>query len=401
MRTVLFPEWIIDGSGAAPLSNHAVVIAGSVIESVVKADAVEARADDRVIKLAGMTLIPGLINNHVHLVLPGDNTPLMDVDKLSDAALAIRAVHNSQASLRSGVTTVRDVGARGAIALDLRDAQAQGLIEGARVMAGMWPITITGGHTRNFGGVADGEDALRQMVRYVVGRGADFVKVMASGGGTPGSLPQYPSYSVSELRAIVESAHALGRRVVAHCIATASIENAIDAGVDFMEHAMFMSPDQSISFDARIAAKLAKSGIYVTPTLQVYRDSLDLAAEGPERSPFQRRVDEVRECTSKLRELGVPLLAGSDAGWRVTPFDTFWKELDELVICGLTPVEAVSAATGKISRAWGYTKFGAVQPGQLADLVVVEGQLAADIRCLSRVRAVFQGGEIVRSNLAR
>ena len=400
MRTVLLPEWLIDGTGAPEKTNQAVVISGNVIESVVTSDAVQARPDDRVINLAGMTLIPGLINNHVHLVLPGDRSPFMDVNNYSDAALTLRAVHNSRTALQAGVTTVRDVGGRGTIALELRDAQARGRAGGARVIAGGWPLTISGGHLRNFGGEADGEASVKQMVRRVVGAGVDFVKVMASGGGTPGSLSQFPSYTVAELRVIVETAHGLGRRVVAHCTAGAALENAVNAEVDFIEHAMFLHPDQSNRYDPRVGELVARSGIPVTPTLQVFRDLVDLMPPGPDLARRQSSVDANREAVSQLRRLGVPLLAGSDAGWLATPFDTFWKELDELVICGLTPVEAVSAATGRISRAWGYAQFGTVQAGQLADLVVVNGNVAGDIRCLSQVKTVFQAGEIVGSTLA-
>jgi len=394
MRTILYPEWILDGTGAPPLRGHAVVLDGERIVSVTPANAIEARRDDRPVRLAQMTLLPGLINNHVHLILPGDNTPFFDMNPLSDVTLALRAVHNARTSLSAGITTVRDCGARGVIAIEVRDALAKGLVRGARVIACGWPITITGGHTRNFGGEADGAEALRVMVRRKISLGADYVKVMASGGGTPGSLPNYPSYGVDELRAIADTAHILGKRVVAHCICTTAIENAVDAGVDFIEHAMFTQPDGGVRFDPRVADKLARSGIAVTPTMQVFRDLRDLLADGIERDNWTTRNDAHRAVVAELHSRGVPLLAGSDAGWRATAFETFWKELDELVIAGLSPTAAVSAATGAIARAWGYDQFGLIAPGYIADLVAVEGDLSANIRCLEKVRAVYQRGEL-------
>ena len=394
MRTVLRPEWIIDGSGAAPLTGHLVILQHGLIHQVSPTHHFEQQSTDTVIDLPDTTLIPGLINNHVHLVLPGHNTPLTPwIDTQSDAALALRASSNAMRSLRAGVTSVRDCGGRGTTVLDLRAALAEGLLPGPQVIACGWPLTITRGHTRHFGGEADGEDALRRMVRTVVGLGADYVKVMASGGGTPGSLPQYPSFSAAELRVIVETAHDLGRWVAMHCIATESIDRAVSAGTDLIEHASFYGIDLVPRYDPAIAERLAKAAIPVTPTLQVARDVVDLTDEGPERTLWERRREEHLKIVADLRRLGVPILAGSDAGWRATDFDTFWKELDELVACGMTPVEAVHAATGASSQALGCAqRFGTIRPGQVGDLVIVDGDLAQDISCLRHVRRVFQAG---------
>ena len=392
MRIILYPEWLIDGTGAEALTSQAVVIENGRVAAIVPASTIAAGDNDQVLSLSNATLLPGLINNHVHLNLPGDNTPFWNVNQETDVNLALRSVHNAQVSLRAGVTTVRDCGARGTLAIELREAQAMALVEGARIIAGGWPLTISGGHLRNFGGEADGEDALRRMVRREVSAGVDFVKVMASGGGTPGSLPHYPSFSVAELRVIVETSHALGKRVVAHCTCTAAIENAVTAQVDFIEHAMFNAPTQQATYDPRVAELLAKSGIAVTPTLQVFRDLVDLLPDSPERSSWQVRNEAHENVVRKLHALGVPLLAGSDAGWRATSFDTFWKELDEVVLCGLAPVQAIGAATGAISKAWGYDQFGAIQAGRTADLVVVAGDVSRDIKRLARVQAVYQAG---------
>ena len=132
----------------------------------------------------------------------------------------------------------------------------------------------------------------------------------------------------------------------------AAIANAVEAGVDFIEHAMFTGPDGPSHYDPRVAEALARSGIRVTPTLQVFRDLVDLLPPGAERDGWQARREAHEAQIARLHNLGVPLLAGSDAGWRATRFDTFWKELDELVICGLSPVEAVHAAVGQaVARA--------------------------------------------------
>jgi imidazolonepropionase-like amidohydrolase len=397
-RTILYPDQIIDGTAAAPVTEHAVVIVDGVIAAVTPSAQIDVTDDDVEFQLPGLTLIPGLINNHVHLELPGDNTPFVPwIDLQSDAALALWAAYNASQSLRAGVTTVRDCGGRGTTVFDVRQAQHEGRIDAARIISCGWTLTITGGHTRQFGGEVDGEIGLRRAVRDVISRGADYVKVMAAGGGTPGSLPQYPSFTTEELTAIVETAHSLGRKVSAHCIATGSIENAVDAGVDMIEHASFYGPDQIPRLDERIAEKLAAAGIPVTPTLQVARDMADLNA-ADEDPRWQRRLETQRGIVRTLHELGVPLLAGSDAGWRATAFDTFWKELDELALCGLSPVEVIHAATGAVSEVLGTDHvFGTIQPGRSADLVAVAGNLEDDITVLSNVEMVMQAGRIVHS----
>jgi imidazolonepropionase-like amidohydrolase len=243
------------------------------------------------------------------------------------------------------------------------------------------------------GGEVDGVDNLRRMVRRLVGLGADYIKVMAAGGGTPGSLAQFPSFTIDELAVIVETAHDLGRKVSMHCIATASIDRAVAAGADVIEHAMFYGVDVMPCFDAAVAERLAKAGTPVTPTMQVARDLIDLQSASDDLNAWTRRRENALEIVSRLRDLGVPLLAGSDAGWRATAFGTFWKELDELVAAGLTPVQAIHAATGGPASVWNRDEtVGTIRPGMRADLLAVSGNAAADIRCLEQVRAVFQAG---------
>ncbi|HEU0116470.1 MAG TPA: amidohydrolase family protein [Thermomicrobiales bacterium] len=397
MRQAFCPEWLIDGTGSAALPDYAVVVDDGIVRVVLPRAQLPADRDIEIVEFAGATLAPGLINNHVHLVLPGDNTPFVPwIDTQSDAALALRAAANAARSLRAGITTVRDCGARGTTVLDLAAAQRAGLIGGAAAVACGWPITIAGGHTRQFGGEADGEDALRRMVRRLVSLGADFIKVMAAGGGTPGSLPQYPSFSLRELQVVVEAAHDLGRKVAMHCIATASIDRAVAAGADAIEHASFYGPDLIPRYDPATAERLAQSGIPVTPTLQVARDQIDLGEDVPDAALWRRRREAQLDIVARLRALGVPILAGSDAGWRATAFETFWKEFEELVAAGLTPVEAVRAGTGATAEALGLEQtVGTIQPGRRADLLVVDGELSRDIGCLRCVRAVYHAGKAV------
>lgn len=396
-RTIVTAERVVDGTGAAAVEGQAVLIDGDIILGTIPVGEIAVTDSDQVLHYPGSTLIPGLINNHVHLVLPGDNTPFVPwIDLQSDAQLALMATHNTQKSLRAGITTVRDCGGRGRIVLDVRDAQRSGLIDGASIFGCGWTLTITGGHTRQFGGEVDGEVELRRAVRRVVANGADYVKVMAAGGGTPGTFPQYPSFTADELRVIVETAHSFGKLVAAHCIASASIENAIAAGVDMIEHASFYGANSLPHIDERLAERLAHSGIAVTPTLQVARDLVDLEGAGPDADLWSKRLESQRRVVSGLHELGVPLMAGSDAGWRATGFDTFWKELEELVACGMTPVAAIHAATGAVTASLRLAeRFGTIAQGKRADIAVIDGDPSRDITRLRHVTAVIQSGRVV------
>jgi imidazolonepropionase-like amidohydrolase len=396
MRLLLQPEWLIDGTGSDAREREAIVVSDGIIEAVGPVRDLENLPGLTVVRLANASLLPGLMNNHVHLNLPGDNTPMVPwLDTQTDASLALRTAENARRSLVAGITSVRDCGGRGTTVLDARDAMRAGLAHGATIVSCGWPITITGGHTRHMGGEVDGADGLRRMVRRLVSLGADFIKVMAAGGGTPGSLPQHPSFTTVELSVIVETAHDLGRKVSMHCIATESINRAIAAGTDLIEHAMFYGLDIVPRIDEPVAQRLADSQIPVTPTTQVARDLLELRSPLDDLAAWEQRRTIGLEIVARLREMGVPMLAGSDAGWRATAFDTFWRELAELVEAGMSPVAAIAAATDGPARALGLDRVGALRPGYRADLLVVEGNVAADIRCLARVKAVFQNGQQV------
>jgi imidazolonepropionase-like amidohydrolase len=195
------------------------------------------------------------------------------------------------------------------------------------------------------------------------------------------------------LKAIVEAAHELGRRVTVHCTATAAIERAAAAGVDSIEHGYFVAPGQFDAYDEALAQRLAEAGISITPTLQVFRDMAELLPAGPERDLWQRRLETLVANVGRLHRAGVRLTAGSDAGWRLTRFDNFSRELEQLESCGLSATEVIHAATGAASQAIGRENdFGALRPGLRADLVLVEGNPADDLRRLADVRQVYLEG---------
>jgi len=236
---------------------------------------------------------------------------------------------------------------------------------------------------------------VRQMVRKLVSSGADFIKVAGSGGGTPGSLTDYPSFSVEELKAVVETAHGLGRRATIHCTATAAMERALAAGFDSIEHGYFGGPDGLGGYDEALADRLAESRIWISPTTQVFRDMAELLPAGAERDLWQRRRDTLVANVSRLRQAGVRMSAGSDAGWRLTRFDNYWRELEEMAACGFSALQVIHAGTGAASLAIGReAEFGTLQAGLSADLLLVQGNAAQDVRCLAAVEQVYVQGHL-------
>jgi imidazolonepropionase-like amidohydrolase len=398
MRTLIYPEWLIDGTGATARAGYGLAFAeDGRIEAVAPASDLVAAADDTVVSAPGASLLPGLINMHVHLSLASDNAPFVPyMEAHSDVALALRAAHNAAASLRAGVTTLRDCGSRARSVLDLRAARADGLLRIPRILAAGHALTISGGHMRPFGGEVDGVDGVRRMVRRLVSDGADFIKMAGSGGGTPGSLTDYPSFSVAEMERTVETAHELGRRVTVHCTAAAAIDRAVSAGVDSIEHGYFGAPGQFQAYDPRLVERLVQAGVSVTPTLQVFRDMADLLPAGAERDSWQSRRETLVTNVGRLHAAGVRLTAGSDAGWRFTRFDNYLRELEEMAGAGLSPLEVIHSATGAAAEATGpQAEFGTLRPGLSADLLLVDGNVARSLRHLAAVRRVYVEGQLL------
>jgi imidazolonepropionase-like amidohydrolase len=289
---------------------------------------------------------------------------------------------------------------------DVRRALRLGHGTGPRIRACGQPITITGGHTWYLGGEADGVDGLRKKVRSMCKLGADAIKVMASGGGTLNTISYRPSFSPAEMHAIVDEAHRLGRRVTAHCLCAEAIEIAVEAGVDQLEHAGFIVDEAgNQQFDPAVADKVAKAGVAVTSTLAVgafavremqARAELTVA-EKEFLDHWQTMLDDNLNQFAQLYQAGVRVIAGTDAGWRFTPFDGLPEEIRLLERIGMSSTEALAAATGTAAETMGVAgEFGTLRAGLAADVLVVGGDPLASLSALDDVRLVLQGGEVRR-----
>lgn len=405
MTTLIRADRLIDGTGAPPVADPILVVEDGKIASVhsgkVPEGAVKGEAET--IDMSGCTILPGLIDIHVHLNLPGDGSLLEEAMREPEGVIIATSTLAVGKALAAGITTVRDVGALGTTSIAVRRALQLGHGEGARVVACGQPITITGGHTWYFGGEADGEDGLRRKVREMVKIGAEFIKVMASGGGTVGTQSWNPSYTPRELAVLVEEAHRADRKITAHCLCAQSILDVIEAGFDQIEHAGFITDGKgNQSYDPAVAEKLAKSGIPVTSTLAVggaiMREKEAKTSFTPTEEAFFARwtkthatnLDQFR----KLRAAGVNFVAGTDAGWRFTRIDDQPMEIALVYEGGMSPLEAITASTGYAAKVMGVEdKLGTLTPGLAADVLVVGGNPLDDLAKLRDVRLVMQGGK--------
>ena len=366
-----------------------VTIDGGRIATVETRDgAWHAPAGVEVVDLTGRTLLPGLIDAHVHLAFPEPGA-VPDPE-----ALAADALQRAQAALVGGVTTLRDLGSADAIALRLRDAMASGRIPGPRILAAERPLTTTGGHCHWFARIADTGPELVAAVEAVAAAGADVVKIIATGGmATAGSDPYTPQYTVEQLAPAVERAHRLGLRVAAHALCTAGVRNAIAAGVDTLEHGWTITGRRQ-DFEPSVAEELARSTTVASVTTH---DALRSLLPG---SAYPGDIAEIRRRLAPHRALaaaGVPLLVHSDAGPGPTRFDDFAASIRAFAVgMGATALEAIRAATGVPAAALGLDgEIGTVESGRLADLIAVGGDAADELPTRERVTHVILGGRTV------
>jgi imidazolonepropionase-like amidohydrolase len=406
LTIVIRADRLVDGTGGAPISDAVLVVddgtvvgtfAGAAPDGVVPADA-------EVIDLPGCTMLPGLIDAHVHLNFPGNGLLLEEIMTEPEGVLVSTATFAAQRALAAGITTVRDTGCVHSTVFDVRRSLELGHGTGARILACGQPITITGGHTWPLGGEADGVDGLRTKVRSMCKLGADAIKVMASGGGTRGTLSHRPSFTPPEMAAIVDEGHRLGRKVTAHCLNSEAIVMAVEAGVDQLEHAGFLVDAAGTQrFDPAAAAKIAEAGVAVTSTLAVGGSAVAAMRAKDVLTPAEQKFldfwsvmleDNVNQFAA-LHAAGVRIVAGTDAGWRFTPIDDLAMELELLASAGLSAGEALAAATGVTASTLGVAdQFGTLTAGLAADVLVVAGNPLQNLSALRDVRLVLQGGQV-------
>jgi imidazolonepropionase-like amidohydrolase len=409
--TILKPARVMDGTDSPPKSGMAVLMQDDRIQAIGPEAQITfpGGATGEILDFPNATLLPGLIDCHTHTNMPGTGRRGEDVNREdTDDTRLMRSAHNVAIALQTGVTTVCDCGGWNKTTFSLKEAIKQGLVNGPRVLAAGRPITTTGGHCWFMGSEADGVDGVRQAARQLIKEGADFLKVMGTGGSTLGTDPFRPAFSMEELQAIGEEGHRRNRIVVAHCRTNNAMRMVVDAGFDAIMHAWFTDDSGVKVYDEALADHIASHGVRVNPTLQITRSRFFLYEEQLQRGELpeadaaqyarmQANHAETLDHCGRLFKAGVKLMAGSDCGWGYYPFGHFDRELLAMVNAGLTPTQAVVAATSNNADALGVgDQIGTIEAGKSADLLVVEGNPTENITDIANVAAVFKAGSRIR-----
>jgi imidazolonepropionase-like amidohydrolase len=402
--TVLKGGRLIDGNGGAPLENSVLVLKGKQIEAVGAAETVSVPQEAEVIDTSGKTVMPGLIEAHVHLLGIKSMNPLTWVIDPPELR-GMRAVVDVWKLVSSGFTTVRDCGNPNA--LHLKKAIEEGSIIGPRIISCGAIITQTGGHgepvhflpiewisQRGIGRIADGVDECRKAAREQLRAGADFIKLCSTGGVmSEKDKPISSQYTLEEIRAIVEEAHNVGAKAASHAQGTQGIKNALLAGIDTIEHGFYLD-DETIEM-------MIKRNTYLVPTLAIIDAIVTRGAKAGVPQVSLDKAKEVRKANLKsfvhACRAGIKIGCGTDyLSDAMGPMGENAIELELQVKAGRSPMEVIVSATKVNSEALGLSdQLGTLEVGKLADLIVVGGDPISDITVLrdkSKIVSVYKGG---------
>lgn len=389
---------VLVGVPGRSLSDGEILIDGPRVHAVGARGSVDLPRDVHVevLDLPGRTVLPGLVDAHVHLGFDSRHSPQDLVE--NDGRLLLRMAENARKLVSAGVTTARDLGCRGFLDVTLRDAIEDGLAIGPHLVVATRPITITGGHCWYMGGEADDEAAVRRIARENLRAGADCLKIMVSGGQmTPGGVPPWrEQFTTEQIRVLVQEAAQRGKGVAAHAHGPAAIRSALDAGVHTIEHCTFLS-EHGADFDEDTVGRIAAAGVFVCPTTHGLFWKMRELVGGEVMDGWLARI-------ARMREAGVRIVAGTDSGFRFGGMDNrtddYVAGLEVLAAAGFSNEEVLRAATVTAAEACGRgAVIGSLEAGKNADLIAVRGDPLtnlADLRNLDLVlvsgRAVTQAG---------
>jgi imidazolonepropionase-like amidohydrolase len=386
------------------MDHPVVVVSGDKIQSVSEGNgSVDPRA--KVIDLGNATILPGFIDVHTHLTMNAGGGGYEGLG-ISTPRAALIGAKNARLTLMAGFTTVRNVGAEGYSDVALRDAIDAGDVVGPRMQVSGPPLGISGGHCDNnllpfefhysAEGVADGEEAVMHRVREVIKYGADVIKFCASGGVfSKGDNPLLEQYSPGEMNVLISEAHRLGRKVATHAHSAIAIKDAVRAGVDSIEHGIFID-DEGINL-------MKEHHTFLVPTsyplfwFEQHESEMHLPPWVVEKAAII--IPAAKKNVAVALKAGVRVALGTDAG--VYPHGQNGGEFWSMVQLGLTPVQALQAGTANAAELMGWSdRIGAIRPGLFADIVAVQGDPINDIQSLEHVQFVMKGGVIYKDEIS-
>jgi imidazolonepropionase-like amidohydrolase len=395
MMAIAFVDGVVVVGDGRVLEHATVLVSGEKIVKVAEGN-ISIPKDAKKIPMDGQVLLPGFIDSHIHICFDSSPDPMTSALSESQTMTTLKAAKAAKQTLLAGITSIRDMGGKDGIDLGLRQAINSGLIPGPRMLASGKLICMTGGHGWQVGLEVNGVDAVRRAAREQIKAGVDIVKLMATGGVlTPAVEPGSEQLTEAELKAGVEEAHKAGRKTATHAMGTKGILNALRAGIDSIEHGVYL--------DEEAVALMIERDVPLIPTLSALFNIANKGIEAGIPAFAVEKTLKVKpfhlESIRMAREAGVSIAMGTDAG---TPFNRHGDNLGELkflVDCGFSPMEAIEAGTRIAARVLGMEKeLGTIEEGKRADLVLIEGNPLEDIEILLKrelIRLVMKGGKQV------
>ena len=400
---------LIDGRGGPPIEDGAVLVQGSKIITGGAASDVRPPegATVETFNYPGKTIMPGLIDCHTHHNGFGDGRPGEDVAALPDEVITLQAARNARDSLFSGVTSIRDNGAKNMTMFRLREVVHHGIIQAPRMVLCGRPVAIVGGHMGYFGTEVTGQVEAIAAVRQLIKEGADYIKMSATGGSTRTSFPLLPAFTLDELKAMTDEAHRFGKLTATHCSSTRGTIDSLDAGVDMIIHCVFKDANGTANFREDVAERIGAQGAYVNPTVHVIRSRVWSFQRKKETHGLSvREQAELDESLwelelrwthlSRLIEMGLKIITGSDSSWGHYKLGNTVYETECLVQAGMSPMRGIVSVTSDAAKSLGIDSVtGSLEQDKEADIIIVDGNPAEDITMLWNITDVFLGGQRV------
>jgi len=381
---IIYADQLYDGFSIQ--NKVGILIKKGLIENILTLNEIAKHHNqEEIIKIDDSTILPGLIDPHVHICFSGSNIPLKEISFDSNEMMLLRAANNAMKALNAGLTTIRDCGGRFFLTTSLRDAIKSNIINGPRLLSSGMPITTTGGHLHFLGLEADGKLELMKAVRKLNKGKVDFIKVCVTGGNmTSGSEPSTLQYNLDDLKVVVNEAGKFNLKVAGHSCSTEGIINSIKSGVNTIEHCTWLK-NEKVFFNSDHLKLLKQYNPYICLTLGAQNSSI---------------TEKYKSIFRKMNQAGLNIIVGSDAGVNDVIISDFWKRLKEAKeILGLSNIKILEIATKKHAQALGIiNKVGTIEPGKVADVIVVKGNPIDDLSLLKDIKMVVKQGNIVVDN---